>query len=76
MANLKLKDTIHLENWNEKELRKLKMLVKNRLQSLESSSRPAKLKENHPLFQMDDYACKSLLENISKAQRKLKIQPD
>ena len=76
MANLKLKDIFHLEDWNEKELRKLKMLVKNRLQSFDNSSKQTELKANHPLFQVDDDGCKSLLENILKAQRKLKVQQD
>ncbi|OFZ21534.1 MAG: hypothetical protein A2202_08905 [Bdellovibrionales bacterium RIFOXYA1_FULL_36_14] len=76
MANLKLKDISNLGEWNEKELRKLKMLVKNRIHSFENSAKQAELKKNHPLYKMDDFECKSLLENILTAQRKLKIQQD
>lgn len=72
MANIKLKDVNQLEAWNPKELRKLKMATNNYISSLETSIKPKKLGETHPLFRMKAEQCKELLIKIINAEKKLK----
>lgn len=69
MANIKAKDITKLDTWNAKELRKLRMVIKNRLSAFEGSSGPKSLPETHPLFEMEVSECKDLLENVLKAEK-------
>jgi hypothetical protein len=71
MANLKLKDIKQLETWNAKELRKLRMTIKNRISSFQSDSKPKDLTDTHPLFEMEEPECASLLDKVLTAERKL-----
>lgn len=72
MANLKTKSIKELESWDQKELRKLKITTNNRISSLQASPKPKALPENHPLFQMDIDQCKSILDKIFAAEKKLR----
>lgn len=69
MADIKLKDISKLETWNTKELRKLRMTIKNRISSFENSSTQKELPSNHPLSQMDQGQCKELLEKVLRAEK-------
>lgn len=72
MANLKSKSIKELDTWNEKELRKLRIAIKNRLSSFEVSEKAKQLPENHPLFQKDSKDCEELLKDVLRAEKKLK----
>lgn len=69
MANIRAKNIAELETWNTKELRKLRMTLRNRLTSFEKSAEPKELPETHPLFKMDANACKLLLAKVIKAEK-------
>ncbi len=69
MANLKTKDINKLETWNEKELRKLRITIKNRINALKESSKPKELSDNHPLYQLELGGCAELLDKVVKAEK-------
>lgn len=69
MANIKLKSIDELHTWNTKELRKLRMTIKNRISSLEVTSEPKELSQNHPLFDMGESECKELLDRVLKEEK-------
>ncbi len=72
MANIRKKSIIDLSDWDIKELRKLRITIKNRLSSLESFRKDSKdLPDNHPLQGMEVAECKSLLENVMRAEKAL-----
>ncbi len=71
MANIKLKPINKLESWNTKELRKLRITVKNRIESLSISSKNKNLPPSHPLSELELNECKELLEKVKKAERDL-----
>jgi hypothetical protein len=71
MADLKNKDISKLESWNEKELRKLKISINNRISALKNSASPKVLPKNHPLFELDEAACGQLLHSLKAAEKKL-----
>jgi hypothetical protein len=69
MADIKLKKISELETWSPKELRKLRMVIKNRLSGFSISDKPKPLSENHPLFEMEAGECKELLEKVLRAEK-------
>ena len=69
MANIKLKSIQELNTWNTKELRKLRMTIKNRMSSLEISSEPKELNQSHPLYDMGESECKELLDRVLRAEK-------
>lgn len=71
MANIKTKPINELDSWNTKELRKLRITVKNRIESLKASSKPKALPETHPLKEMGVEECQRLLEKVMKAEKAL-----
>ena len=72
MANIKEKDLTDLSTWNMKELRKLKINIKNRLESLNSFRNSNKeLQKNNILFGKESGELKTLLTNIAKAEKQL-----
>lgn len=70
MADIKLKNIRDLTAWNDKELRKLKITINNRISALESPT-PKDLKPNHPLLGMEITECKDLLSEVFRAEKKL-----
>lgn len=72
MADIKLKDINQLADWNSKELRKLKITVKNRIQAFDASANPKELSNSHPLRCFSVEQCQELLQNILKAEKNLK----
>lgn len=72
MANLKTKNIKNLEEWNDKELRKLRITLNNRISSLKTGGKPKELPESHPLKGKDLEGCQELLESVQKAERILK----
>lgn len=71
MANIKEKDINNLSTWNIKELRKLRINLKNRIESLSLGQKSKELQKSHPLLGKDLGDCKQLLEEVSKAERAL-----
>lgn len=71
MANIKEKDIHNLSDWNMKELRKLKIMLGNRITSFENSSNPKELQKSHILFDVSHDECKKLLENVYQAEKDL-----
>jgi hypothetical protein len=72
MANIKDKDLTDLSTWNMKELRKLKINIKNRLESLNSFRNSSKeLQQNNILFGKESGELEGLLLGIKKAEKKL-----
>jgi len=69
MANLKLKSIQKLDEWNKKELRKLRITLRNRIESLKSQSKPKLLSDNHPLKGLEVNECNILLENVIKTEK-------
>ncbi len=69
MADIKLKNVNKLEEWNTKELRKLRIAIKNRLAEFQSSSKPREFKENHPLCNLDPGQCEDLLTQVKRAEK-------
>jgi len=74
MANIRSKNIRDLSDWNEKELRKLKITTKNRLESFDMSSKPKELPENHPLKSFSKEDCNVLLQNIAHASKSLRTK--
>lgn len=70
MANIKDKDITALDTWNIKELRKLKIMSKNRMSALELAPNK-EVTQSHPLFGMGIEECKDLISKIQKAEKKL-----
>lgn len=71
MANIRLKSIDSLESWNMKELRKLRITIKNRIESLKASSKPKELPDGHPLQGMELQQCQDLLLKVMRAQKAL-----
>jgi hypothetical protein len=71
MAKIKDKDIKKLEGWDQKELRKLRILINNRLGSLDSFRKTKELPNSHLLFGMEAGQCKELLANVLRAEKKL-----
>jgi hypothetical protein len=71
MANLKAKDINKLETWDAKELRKLRITIKNRLQAFGLGKEPKDLSASHPLFEKQEGQCKELLLGVQRAERVL-----
>lgn len=71
MANIKLKSIQKLETWNAKELRKLKITLQNRMESLKNSDKPKPLPKNNPLHDLEFDGCNDLLEKVKKAEKNL-----
>lgn len=69
MANIKNKNLEDLSGWNAKELRKLRMLLKNRISTLEVSSKPKDLAASHPLAEMEIHDCRDLLVKVVRAEK-------
>lgn len=71
MANIRSKSIKELETWNMKELRKLRITIKNRIESLKASAKPKELPETHPLRGMAIEECQSLLDQVLRAEKAL-----
>ena len=71
MANIKTKSLKELEAWNIKELRKLRITVKNRIESLKTGLKPKELSASHVLRGLEIGECQSLLEKIKRAEKAL-----
>jgi len=71
MANIKLKSIEEIETWNIKELRKLRITIKNRMESLKASAKPKPLPDTHPLKDMELGECQKLLEKVQRAEKNL-----
>jgi hypothetical protein len=71
MANLKLKSIKEIETWNAKELRKLRITIKNRVESLKADSKPKELPTSHPLKGMEIGECQELLLKVHRAEKAL-----
>lgn len=72
MANIRSKDINELSSWNEKELRKLRITINNRVSSLQAGSKAKELPAGHPLKDFDLDQCKEKLEEVLKAERTLR----
>lgn len=70
MAKLKDKDLNQLQTWDMKELRKLRITIKNRISSLESNSN-RKLASGHILFDMGIGELEDLLLEVKRAEKSL-----
>ncbi len=70
VANIKLKDIKQLELWNDKELRKLRMVIKNRISYLENPKDKGELPTNHPLFNKQLGECKEILQKVISVEQK------
>jgi hypothetical protein len=70
MANIKLKPISELETWNAKELRKLRITIKNRMESLQLA-KPKEISESHPLYSLEADGCQKLLEKVKRAEKAL-----
>lgn len=68
MADIKQKDITQLGSWNPKELRKLRMVINNRIGAL-GSSNPKDLPASHPLAGLDIDGVKELLAKVHKAEK-------
>ncbi len=71
MANIRSKSIDKLEEWNQKELRKLRITINNRISSLEAGPKAKELPESHPLKNFDIEACKDLLSKVQKQEKSL-----
>lgn len=69
MANIKLKSLEKLNDWNSKELRKLKITLNNRLTSFQSGGRVKDLASSHVLSGLGEDSCKDLLDKVLKAEK-------
>ncbi|MDH4468597.1 MAG: hypothetical protein QE271_11105 [Bacteriovoracaceae bacterium] len=69
MANIKIKDINQLELWTPKELRKLRMVVRNRISYFEDGKTEKALADSHPLSKMELKECQELLKKIIKAEK-------
>ena len=68
MANIREKDIKKLDEWNQKELRKLRIAIKNRLASLEANKKK-EMAPSHPLSDMDSGQLDNLLVQIRRAEK-------
>ena len=71
MADLKTKDITKLEDWNAKELRKLRMTINNRINEFENSSKQKELAKSNPLAELNPDELKELLDKVLKAEKNL-----
>lgn len=71
MADLKTKDITKLEDWNAKELRKLRMTINNRINEFENSSKQKELAKSNPLAKLNPDELQELLEKVLKAEKNL-----
>jgi hypothetical protein len=71
LADLKTKDITKLEDWNAKELRKLRMTINNRINEFENSSKQKELTKSNPLAGLNPDELKELLEKVLKAEKNL-----
>lgn len=72
MAKINDKDVKDLTTWDEKELRKLKIMANNRLSSLTSHRSKSEVSEKHLLSGYDLDRLRELLIRIQKAEKVLK----
>jgi hypothetical protein len=72
MAKINDKNIKDLSAWDEKELRKLKIMAQNRLSSLTSHRSSSAVKEKHLLSGYDLELLRELLININRAEKSLK----
>jgi hypothetical protein len=70
MANIKDKDINNLSDWNLKELRKLKIMSKNRISALELAPKK-EVANSHPLYGMGSEEIKELILQIQRAEKAL-----
>ena len=71
MANIKDKDLTDLSTWIMKELRKLKINVKNRIESIRSFRSSKELQKSNILFGKETGELETLVTKIARAQKKL-----
>ena len=71
MANIRLKSILELNTWNAKELRKLRITIKNRLSAFELTENPKILPSDHPLFEKEAGECRELLQKVIQAEKAL-----
>ena len=71
LADLKTKDITKLDDWNAKELRKLRMTINNRINEFENSSKQKELAKSNPLAELNPDELKELLEKVLKAEKNL-----
>lgn len=69
MADIKAKDITKLETWTPKELRKLRMVAKNRVAALQASGDPKDLPKTHPLHDMEVGEINDLLVKVHRAEK-------
>jgi hypothetical protein len=72
MAKIGNKNLENLTDWDLKELRKLRIMLKNRISALELAPKKS-VAESHPLHNMDLGECKDLLLNVQRAEKKLSM---
>lgn len=70
MANIKSKDINNLSDWDAKELRKLRITIKNRISALEVNDKKQP-QQSHILYNFGIEECKTLLQKVQKAERDL-----
>lgn len=70
MATIKDKNLNDLSDWNLKELRKLKINIKNRIETLKVNEKK-ELQKSNPLFGMGIDECEALLLEIKRAEKNL-----
>lgn len=73
MAVIKDKNLNDLSGWNDKELRKLKINLNNRIKAFEAAGKPKELPKSNPLHGIGEERCRELLEDIRKAEKNLKF---
>ena len=71
MANIKAKSLNELKTWNVKELRKLRMTLKNRIESFKASAKPKDLASSHLLYDYSLEQCQELLEKVLNTEKEL-----
>lgn len=74
MAKINKKNIKDLNAWDQKELRKLKIMAKNRLSSLTSHRSNSEVSEKHLLNGYDIQLLNNLLLDIQRAEKKLKSE--
>ncbi len=74
MAKINKKNIKDLDAWDQKELRKLKIMAKNRLSSLTSHRSSTEVSEKHLLSGYDIQLLNELIINIQRAEKKLKAE--
>lgn len=73
MAKLSDKSLDNLNEWNTKELRKLRMTLHNRIEKLKKNPKDNTIKSNHPLYGLGPVECEQLMDRIKKTEKTLKI---